>query len=474
MAGVTDAWRRSRSGVAQGERLGDDDAAVVLDSHDLVAIGMMADEVRRQLHGAETTFVRVFEAHVDAVPAALPAGITAGEFRIVGTPCSIDAACRRGARRCGGSPAASPLFGFSLREIEALGRRSARGVRAAAARPVSTALPRSPVDLTSSADGPVERAARARACWSLRLTVHRPPRDPAAPPARARDLQPQAGGFRAFAPLPRQLSMSAPTTGYDDVKAVALARLLLRDVPSIQVDWPLYGPKLAQVGLIVGADDVDGVAAAEPGALGARRSRARGDPRQHPRGWTAAGRAGRPVRPAGGRRRRSARMRPVRLGAVDYLNARPLVYGLELRHGFALQFDPPSKCAALLHEGSIDVGMIPSIEYLRGAGRTARCRTWRSCRKGRSRRWRCSRTKPLQDVRIDRRRHQLADVERAAARAVLRAVRHRSGVHPDGAAARRDAAPLRCGAGHWRRRAVLRSPGRRRARRSISASSGRR
>ena len=60
-------------------------------------------------------------------------------------------------------------------------------------------------------------------------------------------------------------------------------------------------------------------------------------------------------------------MRPVRLGAVDYLNARPLVFGLELRHAFALQFDVPSKCAALLHEGSIDVGMIPSIEYLRGA-----------------------------------------------------------------------------------------------------------
>jgi chorismate dehydratase len=59
-------------------------------------------------------------------------------------------------------------------------------------------------------------------------------------------------------------------------------------------------------------------------------------------------------------------MRPARLGAVDYLNARPLVFGLELQHGFTLQFDPPSKCAALLHEGSIDVGMIPSIEYVRG------------------------------------------------------------------------------------------------------------
>jgi chorismate dehydratase len=56
-----------------------------------------------------------------------------------------------------------------------------------------------------------------------------------------------------------------------------------------------------------------------------------------------------------------------RLGAVDYLNARPLVYGLELRNDlFSLRFDVPSKCAALLHEGSIDTGMIPSIEYLRG------------------------------------------------------------------------------------------------------------
>ena len=56
-----------------------------------------------------------------------------------------------------------------------------------------------------------------------------------------------------------------------------------------------------------------------------------------------------------------------RLGAVEYLNARPLVYGLELRNDlFSLRFDVPSKCAALLHEGSIDLGMIPSIEYLRG------------------------------------------------------------------------------------------------------------
>jgi chorismate dehydratase len=55
------------------------------------------------------------------------------------------------------------------------------------------------------------------------------------------------------------------------------------------------------------------------------------------------------------------------LGAVDYLNARPLVHGLETRTDlFALRFDPPSQCAMLLHEGAIDVGMIPTIEYQRG------------------------------------------------------------------------------------------------------------
>ena len=56
----------------------------------------------------------------------------------------------------------------------------------------------------------------------------------------------------------------------------------------------------------------------------------------------------------------------VRLGAVGYLNARPLVYGLDRSLRFLLRFDVPSTCAALLHEGAIDIGLIPSIEYLRG------------------------------------------------------------------------------------------------------------
>jgi chorismate dehydratase len=56
----------------------------------------------------------------------------------------------------------------------------------------------------------------------------------------------------------------------------------------------------------------------------------------------------------------------VRLGAVSYLNARPLVYGLERSPRFAIRYDIPSECGRLLHAHDIDVGLIPSIEYLRG------------------------------------------------------------------------------------------------------------
>jgi aminodeoxyfutalosine synthase len=55
------------------------------------------------------------------------------------------------------------------------------------------------------------------------------------------------------------------------VKTIAAARLHAHNIESIQVDWQIYGPKLAQVALTVGADDVDGVSPLE-GDLGRRRS----------------------------------------------------------------------------------------------------------------------------------------------------------------------------------------------------------
>ena len=49
------------------------------------------------------------------------------------------------------------------------------------------------------------------------------------------------------------------TTGYADLRQVALARVVVDNIDSIQVDWARYGPKLAQVALTFGANDLDRV-----------------------------------------------------------------------------------------------------------------------------------------------------------------------------------------------------------------------
>src|SRR4029078_2972605 len=113
----------------------------MLESRDLIAIGSKADEVRRRLHGARTTFVRVFEIHVDAPPFAVTAGESAGEFRIVGRPASLEAAvaCVRTAVSLAGGV---PVTGFSLADVAQLGAGSSLdltrwGVRVRGARAIA-------------------------------------------------------------------------------------------------------------------------------------------------------------------------------------------------------------------------------------------------------------------------------------------------------------------------------------------------
>ena len=59
---------------------------------------------------------------------------------------------------------------------------------------------------------------------------------------------------------------------------------------------------------------------------------------------------------------------PTRVGAVSYLNAKPLYYRLaERAPGIELTLDLPSRLASSLAAGDLDVALIPSVEYLRGA-----------------------------------------------------------------------------------------------------------
>jgi chorismate dehydratase len=61
---------------------------------------------------------------------------------------------------------------------------------------------------------------------------------------------------------------------------------------------------------------------------------------------------------------------PYRVGAVSYLNAKPLYHGLcELAPDVRLTMDVPSRLAEQLASGELDVALIPSVEYLRGADR---------------------------------------------------------------------------------------------------------
>jgi chorismate dehydratase len=59
--------------------------------------------------------------------------------------------------------------------------------------------------------------------------------------------------------------------------------------------------------------------------------------------------------------------KPVRIGAVRYLNSKPLIYGLEdLAPSAEVHLDVPSRLADQLANGELDVALIPSIEYFRG------------------------------------------------------------------------------------------------------------
>jgi hypothetical protein len=258
-------------------------AQEILSTPDLIAVGVQGDDVRRRMHGTRTTFLRVFEVHVDAPVSALQAGTTAGEFRIVGKPSSIEAALRAVRATSALARSQAPVSAFCLSDVRALATDSR--AFAALCRQLYdaglTAIADTPLDMFADGDAAEEavRTARQEGLALTRLTVHaQPPSGPGEMDARiaiverAGRLQVEVGGFRVFAPLSRTMSITAPTTGYADVRQIALARVVVSNIESIQVDWPLYGPKLAQVALTVGADDVDGVAAVDPGALGTRRS----------------------------------------------------------------------------------------------------------------------------------------------------------------------------------------------------------
>ena len=84
-------------------------------------------------------------------------------------------------------------------------------------------------------------------------------------------LQHDVGVIHAFAPLPRAVNPAVPTTGYDDVGGWRWPALRLQhpvDSGGLVALWP----KLAQVALTVGANDVDAVSPLDDTGEGRRRA----------------------------------------------------------------------------------------------------------------------------------------------------------------------------------------------------------
>ena len=85
---------------------------------------------------------------------------------------------------------------------------------------------------------------------------------------RLRDLEDKAPGFNAFIPLAyhpenNYMGLQFHTTGIDDLRHIAVSRLVLDNFPHIKAYWVMVGPKLAQVALSFGADDIDGTVVEE-------------------------------------------------------------------------------------------------------------------------------------------------------------------------------------------------------------------
>ena len=83
-----------------------------------------------------------------------------------------------------------------------------------------------------------------------------------------RELQDETGGFLTYIPLAyhpdnnelgEELGRTgSATTGYEDLRNIAIGRLYLDNIPHVKTHWPMVTPFLSQIALAYGCDDVEG------------------------------------------------------------------------------------------------------------------------------------------------------------------------------------------------------------------------
>lgn len=262
--------------VAAGTPLTRVQAEALLADPDLVSVGVLGEQARVATTGNRVAYGRVLEIGVRPDPDF--SGIeNAGEVRLTVEPADADDAVGAVVRAAPGARGKT-LTGFSLSTLLNVcgGDHLAIADLARALKQVGLdAVADAPLDLLGDTENAIEVV---RAALHGGLAVRRATIDKASVGERldlierAVRIQQETSALKAFAPLPRRDPANLPATGYDDVRTIAAARLMARSIPFIQVDWVLYGPKLAQVAVAYGANDIDGIAVVDAMQLGHRRS----------------------------------------------------------------------------------------------------------------------------------------------------------------------------------------------------------
>jgi aminodeoxyfutalosine synthase len=314
-AGLAHVWEK----VGAGQRLSGDDARDLLVSSDLIAVGALADHVRRRMVGDDVFFISnrhinhtnvcrnrclfcafshddgdadAFTLSVDEVldkaRETLTGGIT--EIHIVGgehpdLPFGYYLEMMRGLKEL--APEVH-IQAFTASEIAHLARISGRPVVEVLTELKAAGLGSLPGGGAEVFSGRVRdlicerkisgsewlevmRAAHGVGLKSNATMLYghvETPEELADHMLRLRELQDETGGFNAFIPLSFQpantgLSELPGPTGFDDLKMLAVGRLMLDNFRHIKAFWINVGLKLAQVSLSFGVNDLDGTVVEE-------------------------------------------------------------------------------------------------------------------------------------------------------------------------------------------------------------------
>jgi len=305
--------------VEAGERLSFDDGVTLFRSPDLLAIGHMANQVRERLHG-DVTYFNV-NRHINPTDVCVascrlcafgkrakdPTAYTmsleqvweiAGkgyaeavtEFHIVGglhPELSLDWFCQMIAGLKERYPRVH-LKAFTMVEVAYLAKRAKISIRETLERLKAAGIDSMP---GGGAEVFSERVRRiicdhkidgnewletARIAHQIGLKSNctmlyghlETPEDRADHLVRLRELQDETNGFVTFIPLAfhpdnTALAHLPKTTGFDDLKQIAVSRLMLDNIPHIKAYWIMMTPGVAQIAQRFGANDIDGTVVEE-------------------------------------------------------------------------------------------------------------------------------------------------------------------------------------------------------------------